>query len=27
MIVHPIRCKRMIITLRTGDSIPLFSEQ
>jgi large subunit ribosomal protein L23 len=27
MIGHPIRCKRVIITLRTGDSIPLFSEQ
>jgi large subunit ribosomal protein L23 len=27
MIGHPIRCKRMIITLKTGDSIPLFSEQ
>jgi ribosomal protein L23 len=27
MIGHPIRCKRMIITLKPGDSIPLFSEQ
>jgi ribosomal protein L23 len=27
MIGHPIRCKCMIITLKTGDSIPLFSEQ
>jgi ribosomal protein L23 len=27
MIGHPICCKRMIITLKPGDSIPLFSEQ
>jgi large subunit ribosomal protein L23 len=27
MIGHPIRCKRMIITLKPGDSIPLFLEQ
>jgi large subunit ribosomal protein L23 len=24
---HPIHCKRMIITLKPSDSIPLFSEQ
>jgi ribosomal protein L23 len=27
MIGHPINCKRMIITLKPNDSIPLFSEQ
>jgi large subunit ribosomal protein L23 len=27
MIAHPIRCKHMIITLKPGDSIPLFLEQ
>jgi ribosomal protein L23 len=27
MIGNPIRCKRMIITLKPDDSIPLFSEQ
>jgi ribosomal protein L23 len=27
MIGHLIRCKRMIITLKPSDSIPLFSEQ
>jgi ribosomal protein L23 len=27
MIGHPIHCKRMIITLKPNDSIPLFSEQ